>query len=217
MRSIEGAAARNAHCSASSGGAVSGFPVVTRLPPAPKELVDHRQDWQFRPYYQVVVPGYLVRSASLEQLQWCGLLDGFLATGIRGVLDLQEVSKNDPRIAKQRRFVPLHVSMDDGHAPTFEKMIEVLNLYERPEYRPLGAHCYAGVGRTGVVVAILLALFHEVNVEEALDNARQCGMSNQEQEDFVRAFVAEFKEGRIKRIHIEGERFQWSRAPRRGR
>ena len=77
-------------------------------------------------------------------------------------------------------------------APAFHRLVERL-LARLAGGQALGAHCYAGVGRTGLLLACLLGRLEGLPGEEAIRRLRllRPALETPEQEQFVRRYLQE--------------------------
>ena len=75
-------------------------------------------------------------------------------------------------------------------APAFHRLVERL-LARLAGGQALGAHCYAGVGRTGLLLACLLGRLESLPGEEAIRRLRllRPALETPEQEQFVRRYL----------------------------
>ena len=68
----------------------------------------------------------------------------------------------------------------------YARWVEPGVIISDPQSRPVYVHCEQGVGRTGLMVAIFRVLHRHYTVEQAIQEARDMGMSSEAQFEFIR-------------------------------
>lgn len=130
--------------------------------------------WQMNHSLIEVLPGELYRSSEVSPE---GLARLALTHGIKTVIDLRthDSDKYDPeditREAEALRSVGVrHVNLSTGQTPDMETVDRFLEILDEPGTRPVLIHCYHGVGRTGLFVALYLMEYAGYSNEEAIHN-----------------------------------------------
>jgi hypothetical protein len=188
-------------------------------------------------YVQCVADGWLWRGSDTSRLLKASEVSaktikevkGLLSHQIHSVLDLQEPEDwhQDKRLADKYGFKAIAAPINDystDHVlpelggrgtPTDSHMLDIMNHYGDPANRPMLVHCYAGHERTSLVVAILLVLDHDADLETALTNAKAYGMEAPEQQQYVRDFVAKARAGEFAKTVTQTDgklQISWSRS-----
>lgn len=109
--------------------------------------------------------------------------------GIRAIVSLTGRAPSSPLIEKL--FVDhIHIPIIDWGIPTNEKTIfRFIHFIEKllPS-NPVVVHCFAGIGRTGLMLAVYFIWFEDMSGEEAIDyvrNLRYPSIETAEQESFL--------------------------------
>ncbi len=130
--------------------------------------------WQMNHSVTEVLPGELYRSSEVSPE---GLARLSQKHGIKMVIDLRthDSDKYDPedifREAQALRSVGVrHVNLSTGQTPDMETVDRFLEILDEPGNRPVLIHCYHGVGRTGLFVALYLMEYAGYSNEEAIHN-----------------------------------------------
>ena len=58
---------------------------------------------------------------------------------------------------KQRDILYFHIPIEDFTAPTMDQLLHFKDIYESAQ-NPIAVHCYAGMGRTGTILAAALVI-----------------------------------------------------------
>jgi protein tyrosine phosphatase (PTP) superfamily phosphohydrolase (DUF442 family) len=105
--------------------------------------------------------------------------------------------QDDVSAAHQLGLNAVNVPIVDNTAPTVAQMVTFLDFVTRKENRPAYVHCEAGVGRTGVAVAVYRMAVQGWPADRAIDEAKKHGMALPEQEKFIRDFAGLLAQGKI--------------------
>ncbi len=130
--------------------------------------------WRMNHTLIEVIPGELYRSSEVSP---DGLARLSRQYGIRTVIDLRTMDsdKHNPEgiiLEGQalRSIGVRHVNLSTGQTPDMETVSRFLEILDKPGTRPVLIHCYHGVGRTGVFVALYLMEYAGYSNEEAINN-----------------------------------------------
>jgi phosphatidylserine/phosphatidylglycerophosphate/cardiolipin synthase-like enzyme len=120
---------------------------------------------------------------------------------VRGFLTehgLYTPAVSDVAEAKQVGAVnALSVPIVDMSSGTKDQMLEFLDFATKKENRPAYVHCEAGQGRTGVAVAVYRMAVQGWSADEAVGEYYAHTAGLKEQEQFIREFGAELKDGKL--------------------
>jgi atypical dual specificity phosphatase len=118
-------------------------------------------------------------------------IDWLYRQGIRAVVSLEGLSSKFSLALKQRGIEHLVLPVEDGGVPTPQQAKEFLKFTEEQinkRHKPVLVHCAAGLGRTGLMLALYLTN-KGVDAKQAID---RIGTSeNFAQREFVLQFAAE--------------------------
>ncbi|KPL12101.1 hypothetical protein AMJ85_01990 [candidate division BRC1 bacterium SM23_51] len=109
--------------------------------------------------------------------------------GIGAIVSLDEEGLPDDVVA-QHGFVYRHYPIDDFCAPTLEQAGAFVRFVDEQlaDGRAVVAHCWAGIGRTGTMLACYL-IHRGQSAGEAQRKVRRLGgIESREQEQFLREF-----------------------------
>jgi protein-tyrosine phosphatase len=143
--------------------------------------------------FSYLIDGALAGCAHPESM---GDLDGALAdlekSGIGGIVSLDEEGL-PLHLMAEHGFHHLHLPIPDFGIPTFEQARQFVAFVSRELglKRAVVAHCRAGYGRTGTMLAVFLAAEgHDARDAIArVRNARPGSIETREQEEFVMDFA----------------------------
>ena len=117
-------------------------------------------------------------------------IDWLYRQGIRAVVSLEGLSSELSLALKQRGVEYLVLPVEDGGVPTPQQAKKFLKFTEErinKKHKPVLVHCAAGLGRTGLMLALYL-VNNGVNAKQAID---RIGTSeNAAQREFVLQFAA---------------------------
>jgi len=87
-------------------------------------------------------------------------------------------------------LAPIHIPIDDFHAPTIGQAEEFCSIVDRmaSENKRVVVHCYAGLGRTGTMLTIYLIHRYGLEAIEAIERIREINpayIQGDEQELFL--------------------------------
>jgi protein tyrosine/serine phosphatase len=154
--------------------------------------------------FRVVQPGVLYRSG---QMTIAGLQRVIHDYGIRTVVSLRDAEvagEQPPDWAEEQycraqdiRYVRLRPqnwwSPDGGPAPAEENVKTFLAVMDDPARYPVLVHCFAGVHRTGAMVAIYRMEYDRWPTAEALDELRANGYRNLDDEWDVLGYLEQYR------------------------
>jgi len=118
-------------------------------------------------------------------------LDALRRKGVGAIVSLDEDGLPEALLAEYD-FAYRHFPIEDFRAPTVEQAREFARFVDEQNARgrAVVAHCWAGVGRTGTMLAAYLVC-HGVSAPEAIRRVRRLGgIESAEQENFLYAFEA---------------------------
>jgi tyrosine-protein phosphatase SIW14 len=158
---------------------------------------------------RVVEEGVLYRSG---QLTPDGLEEVVRERGIRTVITLRAArDDSDPHpdaweeeFAKKhrlnyRRIIPRVWGRDKrGDVPAEESVRQFLEVMDRSKNYPVLVHCFAGIHRTGTMVAIFRMEYHRWPAERAIAEMQLCGFDpldmQQHIEPYLRGYVPRWQD-----------------------
>jgi protein-tyrosine phosphatase len=141
-----------------------------------------------------LLPGQLAKAYIPDQTD----LIEWKQAGIQSVVNLLETYYED--VVKQERgrgFKVLHSPVPDMCAPSLNQLQRIVEWTDREisEGRSVLVHCFAGIGRTGIILVAYLILKGEA-LHDALSRVLMIGSEPQtrEQFDILEAFAIRQKE-----------------------
>lgn len=153
---------------------------------------------------RVVEPGVLYRSGQLSKIGLQRLVHDY---GIRTVVSLRD--SDDPNIPPPDlqeeqfcekldiRFVRITPRSwwpeYDGAPPAEKGVAKFLAVMDEPANFPVLLHCFAGTHRTGAMVAVYRMEFDRWTNSEALDELRNAGYRNLDQEMDVLTYLENYQ------------------------
>ena len=158
--------------------------------------------WILRPPYHfaVVDPGVLLRSGQLTGRE----LERVRAeTGLRTIIDLCGEKRDTFQAVEEREFARregvryVHLPVTSGSIPTGDAIPRFLEVLDDPANRPVLVHCWRGVKRTGVMVAILQMEYLGMDNEQALAElpafGRELADFGDAEKDTVRCYIPRWR------------------------
>jgi protein-tyrosine phosphatase len=129
-----------------------------------------------------LIPGKLARATIPDNED----LKTWKEAGIQSVVNLLEDYYEDITAAEMRHgFKVLHSPILDMHAPSIEQLSTIVRWINQELYdgKKVLVHCYAGIGRTGLVLTAYLVAQGE-EMSSALTKVNTVGSKPQTQEQF---------------------------------
>jgi protein tyrosine/serine phosphatase len=150
--------------------------------------------------FRVVEDGVLYRSG---QLSPAGLERVIHDYGIRSVVCFRDVEEGKATVPPDQweeqlcarlginyyRLPLRHWAMEDGKVPAEENARRFIEIISDPRNRPVLAHCYRGVHRTGAYCAIYRMECSGWSNEEAIGELKAMGYDTFEQDEDVRDYL----------------------------
>jgi tyrosine-protein phosphatase SIW14 len=152
---------------------------------------------------RVVEEGVLYRSG---QLSAEGLEQVVRERGIKTVISLRAARDDgDPhpdaweepfctsRGLNYHRIIPRVWGRDKkGNVPARESVNQFLAVMDRQEYYPVLVHCFAGIHRTGTMVAIFRMEYHRWPAERAINEMQICGFDPLDMEEDIEPYLRSY-------------------------
>lgn len=91
------------------------------------------------------------------------------------------------------RLTPKCWSAPDGSVPAEENVQKFLQIMDDPKYHPVLIHCFAGEHRTGAYCCVFRLEYDRWSHADALNEMRQCGYENLDEEDDVRTYLENYQ------------------------
>jgi len=116
-------------------------------------------------------------------------LDDLRRKGIKTIVSLDEEGLPDDIVARHG-FAYRHYPIEDFCAPTIEQASDFARFVanELAQGRGVVVHCWAGIGRTGTMLACYLIHAGRSAKEAQRDVRHLGGIESRQQEDFLREF-----------------------------
>jgi len=114
-----------------------------------------------------------------------------------------------PETMKHVRFVIKDQSVPDDTSSVSSLVEQILNDVDKDQHAKIYIHCWGGVGRTGTIVACLLARMNGTNYNETIQDfnrlwetcpksERRNSLENREQHEFIARFIEDSEKGKQK-------------------
>jgi len=148
--------------------------------------------------FAIPVPGVLSRSGqpTIADFQW------LQRNGWKSVVDFrQDGEKGDPLDSKMPGFSDLGLKflslpIKDGTTPSDAQADQFLKFAVDPQNQPVHVHCAAGIGRTGIAVALYRYSVQGWSIDKAIqETALYTKSINQSQQDWLRKWAASHSPG----------------------
>ena len=173
--------------------------------------------------FRIVVDGVLYRSG---QLTPAGLDRLIRERGIRTVVSLRKKHERSDgweeafcaeRGVRHVRIVPrVWAADEEGDVPAEQAVREFLEVMDHPAHYPVLVHCFAGIHRTGTMVAIFRMEYQGWTLEQALAEMYHCGFEPEDMEHDIATYLRSYTPRRPPRL-APAVRFQefplWAREP----
>jgi len=149
--------------------------------------------------YQAQVSSTLTRGSRLDT---AGLQD-LASRGFHGVVNFCK-EYDDSAAVTAAGMNPLHLSVLDNTAPTYDEIKQFLDFVTAPANQPAYCHCEAGVGRTGVFCASYRIAVSGFTTAQAIAEAAKYGLSLQSQIQFLQKLGPDILAGKIAGYPVSG-------------
>ena len=120
--------------------------------------------------------------------------------GIRCLLSLTDRADSFGRLCEKAGMDWIYFPIPDFGIPSdmalYERVINTSVRYLKAD-SPVCVHCYAGVGRTGMVLACIVGIYFSISTDDAIDKVRSCRSVLDTDEQ--RGFVINFLDGKKKK------------------
>jgi tyrosine-protein phosphatase SIW14 len=153
---------------------------------------------------RVVEEGVLYRSG---QLTPAGLEEVVRERGIRTVITLRAARDDgephpdawesefcESRGLNHHRIIPRVWGRDKkGDVPAQESVRQFLDVLDRKQNYPVLVHCFAGIHRTGTMVAIFRMEYHRWPAERALAEMELCGFDPLDMQQHIEPYLRSYR------------------------
>jgi protein-tyrosine phosphatase len=138
--------------------------------------------------YEAVVTESLSRGSAKSEAQLADLK----RRGFNAVINLRGEDNSDEAACAKLGLEYFHLPLVDDTVPTPEQMFAMLDFMTKPRPVPFKGyvHCTAGVGRTGVAVAVSRMALEGWPAQKALDEALKYQLHIPAQAEFILQFGA---------------------------
>ena len=143
--------------------------------------------------YQAEVSKTLTRGSEIDAQGVAALA----RRGFHGIVNLTVENHDDEAAARALGLAFLRVPLIDNTAPTEAQMVAFLDFVGDPRHQPVYVHCDAGIGRTGVAVAVYRMAVEGWPEERAIAEADSPVHILPCQRRFLAAFARDLAAGRI--------------------
>ena len=148
--------------------------------------------------FRVVREGVLYRSARLTP---DGLKRAIHDYGIRTVISLRDADAHDRAeeafCQKQEinfyRLPPRHWDTSNGRAEAQDNVDEYLRIVSNPDNYPILVHCFAGIHRTGIYIAIYRMELEKWSNESAIAELRELGYDQLDDQLDVLGYLEQYR------------------------
>ena len=144
--------------------------------------------------YQSQVSPTLTRGSEIDA---AGVAD-LKRRGFKAIVNLTVENHDDEAAARALGLAFLRVPMIDNTAPTLAQMQAFLDFVSAPAHQPTYVHCDAGIGRTGVAVAVYRMAVQHWPLERAMAEANSPVHILPCQRRFLRAFADALAAGELR-------------------
>jgi len=143
--------------------------------------------------FAISVPNVLSRSGQLSMAGFQWLKDN----GWKSIVDLRlEYDDVTMEGFNELGFNYLRLPIVDGSVPTEQQAQEFLGFATTPSNQPVYVHCYAGVGRTGIMVALYRYMVQGWRMDKAISESRLFGGGvNNVQENWLKGWAQRHNPG----------------------
>jgi len=157
--------------------------------------------WLWPPYHFATVDeGILYRSGQngargLEKIE--------AAAHIRTIVDLCQEKRDTREAREERQFARerginyIHLPVPHGMVNADREILKFFDIMDDKKNHPVLVHCWKGVKRTGVMVAVYKMEYHRIPLEQALEEmpafGRELERFQESEIDAVKEFVPRWK------------------------
>jgi len=117
--------------------------------------------------------------------------------GFNAIVDLTLEGAENVEAAVQAKLTLANIQIAAGHAPTHAQMKAFLDFVTNPAHQPCFVHCAGATGRSAVAIACFRLATQGWTFEAAGREARDNGLENTEQLDYLKDFAVALSAGKI--------------------